>query len=48
MICGFDIVSLGLRKKNKFGYLKENKLNLIIHESALPQDRGFSPINGKS
>ena len=25
-------------------YLKENKLNLIIHESALPQDRGFSPI----
>ena len=44
-VCGFDIVFiLGYTKKISSRYLKENKLNLIIHESALPQDRGFSPI----
>ena len=41
----FDIVFiLGYTKKIHLKQLKKNKLNLIIHESALPQDRGFSPI----
>lgn len=44
-VSDFDIVFiLGYTKKIHSKQLNKNKLNLIIHESALPQDRGFSPI----
>ncbi len=47
------IFILGYTKKITRKDLLRNKLNLVIHESNLPQDRGFSPIqhqilNGKN
>ena len=44
-IKNYDIVFiLGYTKILSAKFLKKNKLNLIIHESKLPQNRGFSPI----
>ena len=44
-IKNYDIVFiLGYTKILPEKFLKKNKLNLIIHESKLPQNRGFSPV----
>ena len=38
------IIALGYTKVLPTSFLKKNKLSLTIHESALPKNRGFSPI----
>ncbi len=44
-ILKYDIVFiLGYTKKLSNFFLKKNKLNLVIHESNLPNGKGFSPI----
>ena len=41
----FDIVFiLGYTKILNNNFLKENKLNLIVHESDLPKGKGFAPV----
>ena len=41
----YDIVFIiGYTKILKKSFLNKNKLNLVIHESALPKGKGFSPI----
>lgn len=41
----FDIVFLlGYTKKVSNNFLKKNNLTLVVHESDLPNGRGFSPI----
>lgn len=41
----YDIVFIiGYTKILKKSFLDKNKLNLVIHESALPKGKGFSPI----
>ena len=40
-----DIVFiLGYTKILKSSFLERNKINLVIHESNLPKDKGFSPV----
>lgn len=44
-IINFDIVILlGFTKIINSRLLNNNKLNITVHESSLPKDRGFSPI----
>tara|TARA_B100000401_G_C52810308_1_gene723399 strand:- start:2391 stop:3035 length:645 start_codon:yes stop_codon:yes gene_type:complete len=38
------VLALGYTRILPVSFLKKNKLNLTIHESALPKNRGFSPI----
>ena len=45
MIKGYEIVFvLGYMKILDSNFLKRNKHNLVIHESALPFGKGFSPV----
>ena len=47
-IKNYDLVFiLGYTKILKAGFLKKNKLNLVIHESDLPKGKGFSPIQNQ-
>jgi len=42
---GFDIVFiLGYTKLLGADFLHGNRLNLVVHESALPEGKGFSPV----
>ncbi len=44
-ISGFDVVFvLSYHKIIPQIYLDKNKLNLVIHASALPQGKGWSPL----
>lgn len=44
-IVGYDIVFiLGYTRILDDNFLKENALNLVIHESALPAGKGFAPL----
>ena len=43
---GYDIVFiLGYSKILKDSFLNKNKLNLVVHESELPQGKGFAPVS---
>lgn len=47
-IKNYDLVFiLGYTKILKAGFLKKNKLNLVIHESDLPKGKGFSPVQNQ-
>ena len=42
---GYDLVFiLNYTKILKENFLKKNKLNLVVHASALPEGKGFSPL----
>lgn len=44
-IKNYDVVFiLGYTKILKTNFLKNNKLNLVIHESNLPKGKGFAPV----
>ena len=44
-IKGYDLVFiLNYTKILKTNFLKKNKLNLVVHASALPKGKGFSPM----
>ncbi len=44
-IINFDVVFiLGYTKILKVDFLKNNRLNLVVHESDLPEGKGFSPV----
>tara|TARA_A100001388_G_scaffold250048_1_gene211117 strand:+ start:2331 stop:2963 length:633 start_codon:yes stop_codon:yes gene_type:complete len=44
-VSGFDVVFLlGYTKILPKHFLKKNKLTLVVHESDLPQGKGFAPI----
>lgn len=44
-IFGFDLVFiLGYTKILPPEFLRKNRLNLVVHESALPEGKGFAPV----
>jgi methionyl-tRNA formyltransferase len=44
-IKNYDFVFiLGLTKILKESFLRQNTLNLVVHESKLPKGKGFSPV----
>ena len=45
LITGYDVVFiLGYTKILSSSFLKANQLNLVVHESAVPFGKGFSPL----